>query len=117
MRFVLGLEIYAFADVFDTAYVQKGDLEHFLNRLICLCLLTDTHSIVEKITKASSTHQKRSMVDFTAAGEVYQREEISDIGYVKRSDNPADDLTKIKYAKHCGIFSKPAASVMHWSSG
>ena len=96
VRSVLGGEIYAFADGFDSAYLLKHDLERILKRTIRICILTDSKSLFDTITKNSIITEKRLMIDVSAARQAYQRMEISDVGHISSKYNAADGLTKTK---------------------
>ncbi len=57
-------------------------------------LLTDSKSLFEIISKGSRTSEKRVMLDLHPVREAYQEEKISNIGFVRSSENFADGLTK-----------------------
>jgi Reverse transcriptase (RNA-dependent DNA polymerase) len=94
-RSVLGGEVYAFADAFDQAFIIKHDLELLLNQRVPLTILTDSKSLFDVITKSSSTSERRLMIDITAVREAYFKQEISDVGFVRTKNNPADAFTKV----------------------
>lgn len=96
VRSVLGGEVYAFADAFDSAYTLKMDLENILERKISLQMFTDSKSLFDIITKCSGTTEKRLLIDIKAVREAYERFEVSDVGFVRSENNPADAFTKIK---------------------
>ena len=95
VRSILGGEVYAFSDAFDWAFTFRHDLEKLMGRKVPLSMFTDSRSLFDIITKASSTKEKRLMIDLTASREGYEKNEISDIGLVRSEHNPADGLTKI----------------------
>lgn len=93
-RSVLGAEVLAFADGFDYAYLLRHDLRRILDRNITLAMLTDSESLFKCIVKSTTTTEKRLMIDIEAARQAYGKQEISDIGWIRSEDNPADGLTK-----------------------
>lgn len=94
-RSVSGAETYAFADAFDFAYCAKKDLELILRRKVPLMMFTDSNSLFDVITKCSQTRERRLMIDLQAVRSSYDNHEISDIGFLRGTNNPADGLTKI----------------------
>ena len=95
-RSVLSAEVIAFADLFDDAYALRSQAEQALKRSIPMHLLTDSKSLFDMISKGSRSSEKRIMLDIHAARQAYQAKEISNIGFVRSSDNLADGLTKQK---------------------
>ena len=87
--------MYAFADAFDAGYIIKYDLQSMLGRRIPMTMYTDSTSLFDVITKCSSTLEKRLMIDISAVRQAYEREEISDVRFVRTKDNPADAFTKV----------------------
>lgn len=87
--------MYAFADAFDLVYVIKKDLEAIYCQEIPMTLLTDLKRVFDIITKCSSTSEKLLMVDISVVREVYERQEMCDVGYVRSQFNPSDDFTKL----------------------
>lgn len=94
VRSVMGAELYAFADAFDLAFLLKTDLETMLSAKVPLIMMIDSDSVFKVIVKNTSTTEKRLMIDIRAAREAYESQEISDVGWIRGSDNPADGLTK-----------------------
>jgi hypothetical protein len=95
-RSVLGSETMALADAFDTAYALKHDIEMIMKQRIPIVISTDSLSLFDVITKASTTAEKRLMIDFSVLKQADDRREIEIIGFVTTAHNPADMLTKIK---------------------
>eukprot|EP00180_Rhodochaete_pulchella_P000372 Plantae.Rhodophyta-Rhodochaete_pulchella.ctg12617.p2 GENE.Plantae.Rhodophyta-Rhodochaete_pulchella.ctg12617~~Plantae.Rhodophyta-Rhodochaete_pulchella.ctg12617.p2 ORF type:complete len:137 (-),score=21.90 Plantae.Rhodophyta-Rhodochaete_pulchella.ctg12617:1933-2343(-) len=87
-------ETYAFADGFDSSFMIRYDLELILKQEIPLTMLTDSKQVFDVITKASHPTERRLLIDIAAAREVYNRNEISNVGLVSSKDNLADGLTK-----------------------
>ena len=98
-RSVLSAEVIAFADLFDQAFTLRSQLEHAINRSVPLHLMTDSKSLFDIISKGSRTSEKRVTLDIHTARQAYQSREISNIGFVRSSDNLADGLTKAKMQK------------------
>lgn len=92
---VLGGEVYAFADAFDIAYIMKHDLESITGKCIPLTMLTDSKSLFDVIAKCSTILERRLMIDISVVRQAYDREEISNVGFVRTKDNPADAFTKV----------------------
>lgn len=93
-RSVLGAETYAFADAFDFSYCAKNDLEQILNKKVPLHIITDSKSLFDVITQCSNTSERRLMIDLEAVREAYESHSISNVGFVRGPNNPADGLTK-----------------------
>ncbi len=91
---VLGGEFYAFADAFDKAFILKHDLQRIVGKSIPLKMYTDSKSLFDVITKSSTTLEHRLMIDVLSVREVYQKQELSDIGFVRSDQNPANGFAK-----------------------
>lgn len=89
----------ALADGFDMAYMIKHDLEKMTKTRIPLHILTDSLSLFDVITKASSTTEKRLMIDLKCTKDAYEKKEIEMLGFVRTQYNPADCLTKVMNAE------------------
>jgi hypothetical protein len=96
VRSVLAGELHAFVDAFDYAYILKRDLELILNTTISAQILTDSKSILDKLTTATYTTEKRLMIDVSLAREDLKKHEISDVGHIPTALNSADAFTKVK---------------------
>lgn len=94
-RSVLGSEVMAFADGFDMAYSLKHDLQLILKKEMPLVMLTDSLSLFDIVTKASSTKEKRLAIDLACVNQAYQNFEIHTLGFIRSENNPADALTKV----------------------
>ena len=70
------------------------DFETIYQTEIPLKIRTDSLQMIGVVTKASSTTERRLMIDIAAARESYNREEISTVGLVLSEHNIADGLTK-----------------------
>ena len=95
-RSVLSAEVIAFADLFDDAFALRSQIEHVLGRSVPMHLLTYSKSLFDIISKGSRTSEKRIILDIHVTRSAYQVKEISNIGFVRSSDNAADGLTKPK---------------------
>lgn len=93
-RSAMSGEVIAFSDLFDAAAALAAELKNILNQTIPVQLLTDSKSLFDVISKGSRTSEKRTMLDVAAAREGFRDRVISDIGFVRSSQNVADDLTK-----------------------
>ncbi len=89
-RSVLGGEVYAFADAFDRAYIIKREFQNMLGKSIPLTMFTDSKSLFDVITKCSITTEKRLMIDIKSVREAYDRQEGSDVGFLRSEFNAAD---------------------------
>eukprot|EP00737_Agarophyton_chilense_P004282 gb/GEZJ01005307.1/.p2 GENE.gb/GEZJ01005307.1/~~gb/GEZJ01005307.1/.p2 ORF type:complete len:145 (+),score=18.34 gb/GEZJ01005307.1/:960-1394(+) len=96
VRSTMGAELYAFCDAFDNAYLLKRELQSMLNENVPLNMLTDSDSVFKSIMKGTKSTEKRLMLDIMAARDAYHNMEISKIGWILDTDNPADGLTKNK---------------------
>ena len=93
-RSVMGAEVLAFADGFDFAFLLRHDLRGIMKQKLPLAMFTDSDSLFKTIVKSTTTTEKRLMIDVEAAREAYGRQDISDVGWIRSQDNPADGLTK-----------------------
>ena len=94
-RSVLSAELIAFSDVFDTAYTLAEEIKTALStQKVSICLFTDSKSLLDVISKGTRTAEKRVMLDISCPRQVFQRNEISDVRYVRSNQNLADGLTK-----------------------
>ncbi len=57
-------------------------------------MFTDSKHLFDVITTGSYTTEKRLMVEIKATREAYNKNEISNVGWVPGTFNPADELTK-----------------------
>ncbi len=94
-RSVLYAETYAFASAFDFAHCAKPDLEKLLDRCVSLSIFTDSKSLFDVITKCSHTQENRLMIDLQAVRDAYAGHDISNVGFIRGPNNPADALPKI----------------------
>ena len=94
VRSAMAGEVIAFSDLFDRAATLAAEIGDILGRKIPVQLLTDSKSLFDVISKGSRTSEKRVMLDIAAAREGFRDKVISDIGFVRSSQNLADGLTK-----------------------
>jgi len=94
VRSIVAGEFYAFADTLDAAVIIKHDLERVYRQHCPLVMLTDSKQMLERITRASHTAEKRLMIHVAGARKAYNRYETSNVGLVKTENIVADGLTK-----------------------
>jgi len=94
VRSAMAGEVIAFSDMFDIAVTLAEEIRTIYKRHIPLHLLTDSKALFDIISKGSRTSEKRMMLDIAAAREGFRDRVISDIGFVRSSENLADGLTK-----------------------
>ena len=94
VRSAMAGEVIAFSDLFDRAATLAAEIGEIFGRKIPVQLLTDSKSLFDVISKGSRTSEKRVMLDIAAAREGFRDKVISDIGFVRSSQNLADGLTK-----------------------
>ena len=85
--------------LFDMAFTIRQDLSKMMNRNIKLTMLTDSKSLFDVITKCSQTTEKRLMIDISVVREAYEENEISNVGFIRTDQNPADAMTKVMHSK------------------
>ncbi len=86
----MGGEVIAFSDLFDRACTLVAEIGAVYGRKIPVQLLTDYKSLFDVISKGSRTSEKRMMLDIAAVREGFRDRIISDIGFVRSSQNLAD---------------------------
>eukprot|EP00171_Calliarthron_tuberculosum_P002814 IDg2814t1 len=96
-RSVLGAEMFALLDGFDSGYVIRALLSKIIGRKVALHLLTDSRSAYHIATTLIQTKEKRLMLDVHLLREAYERREITKITWIAGQSNIADCLTKIKH--------------------
>jgi len=90
----MSAEVVAFADLFDASIAFKSDIQNILSKTIPLQLLTDSKCLFDIVSRGSRTSEKRTMIDVASAREGFRDRDISDIGFVRSSQNIFDGLTK-----------------------
>ena len=73
-------------------------MEEILDQRIPLQMMTDSRSLFDVIVRNSNTSERRLMIDIKDVRESYESQKISNVGFVRSEDNPADAFTK---SKHC----------------
>ena len=58
-------------------------------------MFADSKILFDVITKCFQTQEKRLMIDLQAVRDAYLCQEISNIGFVRGPNNPADGMTKL----------------------
>ena len=94
-RSTMAAETFAFADAFDAAFSLKHNLERLLGRHIPLVMLKDSQALVDVLTRAKYTTDKRLMIYVAASRQAYNNKEVDNIALIRSECNPADALTKI----------------------
>lgn len=94
-RSFLGSETMALADAFDMAYALKHDIQRMIKQNVPIRILTDNLSLFDVITKATTTAEKRLMIDLAALKQAYNVHDVEQLGFVRTAFNPADALTKV----------------------
>ena len=72
-RSVLGSETMAFADSVDMAFMIRHDIQKMMSIKIPILMFTDSLSLFDVITKASTTIEKRLMIDLEVVKKAYQQ--------------------------------------------
>jgi hypothetical protein len=72
----------------------RHDLEDLLQQAIPLGMFTDFKCLLDVLTRATYTAERRLMIDAKAARQDYPHQDISDIGLIRSEFNNADTLTK-----------------------
>lgn len=80
--------------------LHKDELQNILERHIPLQMLTDFRSLFDILTKTSKTLGRRLLINIATVWSAYKGHEISNIGFLRRSCNPADGLTKLNNTYH-----------------
>ena len=105
-RSVMAGKVIAFSDLFDVAVTLAAERKSLLRRPIPVQLFTDSKSLFDFISKGPRTSEKRMMLGIAAAREGFRDKVISDIGFIRSSDNVADGLTKaMSQAALCDVLS------------
>ena len=84
----------AFADSFDMAFMIRYDIQKMMNIRKPIMIFTDSLSLFDVITKASTTVEKRLMIDLEVVKMAYQQNEMQQMGFIRSEHNIADCLTK-----------------------
>lgn len=87
-------KVIAFSDLFDVASTLVAEMGDICGRRIPVQLFTDSKSLFDVISKGSRTSEKRTMLDIAADREGFRDKVISDISFVRSSQNIADGLKK-----------------------
>jgi len=60
-----------------------------------IVMLTDSLSLFDVITKATTTAEKRLMIDLEVVKCAYKEREVEKLGFIRAEHNPSDTLTKV----------------------
>ena len=86
----------AFADAFDMSLVIKHDLQNIMGKVVPLSMFTDSLSLLDVLTRAKVTTERRLMIDLQTVKESYDKKEIDNVSFIRSEYNISDALTKIK---------------------
>lgn len=98
-RSTLGSETMALADAFDVAYSLMHDMQRVMGQRVPITILTDSLSLFDVISKATTTLEKRLMIDIASVKEAYMKHELEKLGFIRSEHNPADAFTKVMKCK------------------
>ena len=95
-RSVLASELYGMAHGFDMGASVKSTIDRVLEMELPLVVYTDSKSLYEYLIKLGTTREKRLIIDIICLRQVYKRQEITEVKWIKGESNPADSITKSK---------------------
>jgi hypothetical protein len=75
--------------------IIRHDLTPVLGRRLPITILTDYLSLFDVLSKASTTAEKRLMIDLEAAKAAYATRELEHVGFIRTQHNRADVFTKV----------------------
>lgn len=84
----------ALADAFDMAYAITQDIRKMLTKEVPIMMITDTLSLFDVITKATSPTEKRLMTDISTVKEACKNNELSKLNFIRSEFDAADALKK-----------------------
>ncbi len=90
IRSILAAEVYALASCHDFCQI----LAHDFGRKFPVCLITDSKSKFDTVTKLSGVSEKGLLIDISCLRQSYYKGEIQNLGDVRSKFNLADALTK-----------------------
>ena len=76
---------------------MRHDLESILGQKIPLQMITDSKSLFDVIVKNSTTAERCLIIDIKDDRESYESMKMSNVGFVRSENNPADAFTKPKF--------------------
>lgn len=83
----MGGEIYAFAEQFYIAFMLRHDLETICQMDILIQICADSLEMFHVVAEASSTTEKRLMIDVAGAHESRSQEDIFNVGLIISEQN------------------------------
>lgn len=89
-------EFMVFANAIDMAYFIKFELQLIAGSFIPLTMATNTFSLFDILTRASTTTEKRLKIDLRNVLSTCEKMEIEDVTYIKSKLDIADALTQTK---------------------
>jgi hypothetical protein len=95
-RSVLASELYGIAHGFDIGALVKSIINQAIEMGILLVIYTDSKSLYKCLVKLGTTQEKRLIIDVMYLRQVYKRQEIAEVKWIKGDLNPANAITKSK---------------------
>lgn len=92
----MAAEIYAFVDLFDTAFITAKDPKIISDFDVPNFMFTHSKQLFDAVSKGKTTTKKPLMTDITSVRQSYKEFEIKHVGLVEDMDDPADGMCKIK---------------------
>jgi hypothetical protein len=95
---VLASEIYRIVARTDISFAISFTLKIITEQLklsaIPTIVCTDSFLLYKCLVKLSTTKEKRLIIDIITIRQSYKRQELFEIRWINRLDNPADTITK-----------------------
>lgn len=99
IRSTLGRETMALADAFDVAYSLKHYMQRIKGKRVPITIFTDSLSLFDVISKATTTLEKRLMIDIASVREAYVKHDLEKLGFIRSQHSSADPFTKVMKCK------------------
>lgn len=93
-RYAMGGEGIAFRELFNRASTLDGEMRQLHHFRIPVQLITDSKSLFDVIRRGTRTSEKRMVLDIVPARDGFREHIISDIGFLRTSNNLAEGLAK-----------------------
>ena len=95
-RSVLAAELFAIAHAYDAGFAIRHSICKLLGKDVHLRVFTDSKTLFDSIVTLCSMTEKRLLIDIAGLREAYRNGELSNLGWIRSGNNPADALTKDK---------------------
>ena len=95
VRSVLGAETLGLSSAADMAVSVMLDIDDMMGKRLELHMLTDSETLFSVLVKSTTTIELRLMIDIASAKQSFDRDEITTISWIRRSENIADAMTKV----------------------